>query len=249
MSTPVTPSRTFPDLLAARLQHRPGPTPAHGVRRRHRRTHRALGDHLRQLGEQDRQPVHRRARARRRRHRAPRPAGPLAGAGVPRRRVERRARRHDRSRRAPRPRRLRPGLGSAGTTGAHGRRLLAAALRGAVQRAAAGRRSRLRLLWPGQSDVFVALGPAEPRHPRVERRGRHPDPGRAARGSAARPRSRGPAAHRPAPGDRRTACRPSCPARARRLAGAGAPRRGRARGPLVTRTSGPRAGCGAAVSR
>ena len=63
---PVNPPRTFPELLAARLRERPGPTPRHGVRRRHRRAHRAVGDDVRQLGEQDREPAHRRARSRRR---------------------------------------------------------------------------------------------------------------------------------------------------------------------------------------
>ena len=178
MSTPVTPPRTFPELLAARLQGDPGQPLRHGVRRHHRRTHRAVGHDLRQLGQQDREPVHRRARARRRRHGAPRPAGALAGPGVPRRGLELGAVRHHRRRRA------RTTSWSADRTRSTG---TATPTRSSPARccpfAVRFRRRRCRpgvldygVLWPGQSDVFVPARPADAGHPGLARHPTTPAP-------------------------------------------------------------------------
>ena len=116
MSAAARPPRTFPELLAARLQGDPGQPLVTAYDDEHRRAHRAVGDDVRQLGQQDRQPAHRRARPRRGRHGAARPASALAGAGVPRRGLELGARRHHRAVRRPRPRGLRPGLARPATT-------------------------------------------------------------------------------------------------------------------------------------
>ncbi len=60
----VGPVTTFPDLLARRLRADPGRPLVTFYDDADRRAHRAVGDDLRQLGEQDREPVRRRAHAR-----------------------------------------------------------------------------------------------------------------------------------------------------------------------------------------
>ena len=82
---------TFAELLAAELRRDPGRPLLTWYDERHRRAGRAVGDDLRQLGGQDRLAARRGARPRARRRAAGRPAEPLAGTGVPRRRLDRRA--------------------------------------------------------------------------------------------------------------------------------------------------------------
>ena len=113
------------------------------------------------------EPVRRRARARRGRHRAARPAGPLAGAGVPRRGLELGAGRH-----RPIPT-CEHDLVVCGpdTVGRHdGARSSPArccpSRCGSHEPLPAGVLD-YGVLWPGQSDVFVPPGPTHARHGRV----------------------------------------------------------------------------------